>query len=222
MPASAMGQPSSQPASAPNKRVVIAARTLLDGKATCCTTRGVIEGSKILANRSEGCADRLRLARADRPSRLDRFPRAHGVELRQRLRQERKSGRNSSEPLMGGTPRSRRLRVRCGRGLPTRWRLRQRGSAIRSARSGKTCKLTSLHSAGIRYRHHRRAALAVFVMKGGVVYKVRGKIGCALSLWFSVFRKITKRSLDSSVTAATSRQLTAQDRATTLFIGCEV
>jgi imidazolonepropionase-like amidohydrolase len=45
-----MGQPSSQPASAPNKRVVIAARTLLDGKGHVLhDTHIVIEGSKILA-----------------------------------------------------------------------------------------------------------------------------------------------------------------------------
>jgi len=45
-----MGQPSSQPASAPNKRVVIAASTLLDGKGHVLhDTRVVIEGSKILA-----------------------------------------------------------------------------------------------------------------------------------------------------------------------------
>jgi len=46
---SAMGQPSSQPASAPNKRVV-AARTLLDGKGHVFDdTRVVIKGSKIVA-----------------------------------------------------------------------------------------------------------------------------------------------------------------------------
>src|SRR5215469_8478712 len=68
-------------------------------------------------------------------------------------------------------------------------------------------------------RHHRRAAGGVRD-EGGV--QVRGKIGGALSLWFSVFPKITESSLHSSLTAPTSRQLTAQDRATTLFIGCEV
>ncbi len=48
--ASAMGQPDSQPNAAPQKRIVIAASTLLDGKGHVLhDTRVVVEGSKIVA-----------------------------------------------------------------------------------------------------------------------------------------------------------------------------
>ena len=78
------------------KRIVIAASTVLDGAGRVLhNTRIVVEGSKIVAHRSQGGAGGLRPARTDRVARLDRRARAHHLELRPG-RKERGPGRNDT------------------------------------------------------------------------------------------------------------------------------
>ena len=94
--ANAMGQPSSPEVPASQKRIVIAASTLLDGRGQVLhDTRIVVEGSKIVALDPKAEPDRLRPARPDGVAGLDRLARAHRVELRQgweerQLRAERR------------------------------------------------------------------------------------------------------------------------------------